>query len=357
MNFTVAAFSREEHYMREFLALPGRLYSRRDSVQQPEEERKLLTGTHILSSSFTFLPLLVLDEEGTAVSRAALTVYPGDPTAFLGFFESEDDEEAARLLLQKAGQLAEEHRCTRILGPVDASFWIRYRFKVSHFDRSYTGEPYNKEYYPRLWMSAGYEVLERYVSNHYTPVPSSHENARFSERLARKQREGYVIKSPSRAEFGRTLHEVYGLLIELYKDFPAYRPIAEEEFTALYGYLKHLVRFPMVKMAYYQGRPVGFFISIPDYGHQVYGRLRFLDYLKILFTRIRPGSYVMLYMGVDPAHRGLGKALAEAIKEELKKTGSPSVGALIRQGNINKDYFRELVDYEFSYVLLGRNLS
>ena len=101
---------------------------------------------------------------------------------------------------------------------------------------------------------------------------------------------------------------------------------------------------------------MGFFISIPDYGHQVYGTLSILDYLRILITRLRPRSYVMLYMGVDPAHRGLGKALAEAIKEELIKAGVPSVGALIRQGNINKDYFQELIDYEYEYVLLEKKL-
>jgi len=48
--------------------------------------------------------------------------------------------------------------------------------------------------------------------------------------------------------------------------------------------------------------------------------------------------------------------LAEAIKEELIKAGVPSVGALIRQGNINKDYFQELIDYEYEYVLLEKKL-
>ena len=356
MNYTVIQFSREETYIRKFLELPGRLYSRRESVQQPEEERKLLTGTHILSYAFTFLPLLALDPEGNAVGRAALTVYPEDPDACLGFFECEEIEEAACLLLAKAEALAKDFHCTRILGPIDASFWIRYRFKTNHFDRSYTGEPYNKSYYPKFWTSAGYGIFERYCSNHYTIVPTAHVNPLFSERLAEKASEGYVIKSPSRSDFDRTLREVYGLLIDLYKHFPAYQPITEEKFVSLFGYLKALIRYSMVKMAYCQERPVGFFISIPDYGHQVCGTLSILDYLRILITRLRPRSYVMLYMGVDPAHRGLGKALAEAIKEELIKAGVPSVGALIRQGNINKDYFQELIDYEYEYVLLEKKL-
>ncbi len=356
-NLDVLAFSQEEDLIRKFLELPGKLYTKKTCTQQPEEERRIVTGTHVLSHYFSVFPLLVLDEDGGALSRAVLTVYPHDPEAYLGFFESADDKEAVRLLFQKAEQLAREQGCRRITGPVDASFWIRYRFKNNRFDSSYTGEPFNLDYYPRLWQSLGYEVIERYYSNHYRTVPRSCTDPRFSARLQQKLKEGYRIESPSRRSFDRTLREVYGLLIELYRTFPAYKRITEEEFTALYGYLRLLIRYSMVKMAYYEGRPVGFFISIPDYGSAVYGKLTFADCLRILLTRIHPTSYVMLYMGVDPAHRGLGKALAEAIREELQKSRVPSVGALIRQGNINKDYFQELIDFEYEYVLLSRELT
>ena len=357
MNYRVISFSSEEQYIRKFLELPGRLYSRKEIMQQPEEERRILTGTHVLSHYFTVFPLLVLDEEKNPVSRAVLTVYPGDRTAYLGFFESENNEKAASMLLQKAEKIAVNQNCDKICGPIDASFWIRYRFKTNCFDRSYTGEPYNRDYYTALWQKSGYEVTERYYSNHYRSVERSHQNALFSARLARKQEEGYRIESPSKDTFDRTLVEVYELLIELYQSFPAYKRISREEFVSLYSYLKMLIRYPMVKMAYYQGKAVGFFISIPDYGNAVYGKLTLLDYLRILRIHARPASYVMLYMGIDASHHGLGKAMAEAIKEELKISGVPSVGALIRQGNINKDYFQELIDYEYEYVLLHKNLT
>ena len=357
MSLHVLTFSQEEDLTRKFLELPGRLYPKKECIQQPAEEEKILSGTHVMSQNFSYFPMLVLDEQGSALCRAVLTVYPEDPEAFLGFFESEDNEDAARLLFRKAEQLALAQGCSRITGPVDASFWIRYRFKISHFESTYTGEPCNRDYYSRLWRAAGYEVAERYFSNHYRKVSRSCRNPAFSDRLRRKEQEGYRIESPSAASFDRTLNEVYDLLIELYRTFPAYKRISREEFTALYGYLRLLIRYPMVKMAYFEDRPVGFFISIPDYKTDVYGKLTLLTYARILRTRIRPQSYVMLYMGVDPAHRGLGKALAEAIRAELQKSGVPSVGALIRQGNINKDYFQELIDFEYEYVLLRKELS
>lgn len=357
MNYRVITFSTEESHIQKFLELPGRLYSKREIMQQPEEERSILLGTHVLSHYFTVYPLLVLDEADTPISRAVLTLYPDDTDAFLGFFESENREEPASLLFAKAEEMAKNKGCRRIVGPIDASFWIRYRFKANCFDRSYTGEPYNKDYYSALWQKAGYEIAERYYSNHYRQVEPDHSNPLFSSRLAKKLEEGYRIESPSRDTFDRALEEVYELLIELYQSFPAYRRITRKEFVSLYSYLKLLISYPMVKMAYYQEKAVGFFVSIPDYGNAVYGKLSLFDYIRILKTRMKPKSYVMLYMGIDSSHHGLGKAMAEAIKQELQRLGTPSVGALIRQGNINKDYFQELIDYEYEYVLLSKPLA
>ena len=112
----------------------------------------------------------------------------------------------------------------------------------------------------------------------------------------------------------------------------------------------------MVKMAYYEGKAVGFFISVPNYGNTVYGHLRLRDMPEILARKKKPDSYVMLYMGVDPGHRGLGKAFAEAIRRELKAQRVPSVGALIRRGNGNKDYVGQLIDFKYEYVLLERKI-
>lgn len=357
MNYTVLSFSGEKDLINKFLELPRRLYTKKEMVQQPQEEQKILEGTHILSHYFKVFPLLVLDDGNRAVSRAVLTVYPEDPEGYLGFFESEDCEEAVGLLFREAETIAKAEGCVKMTGPVDASFWLRYRFKASHFHRFYTGEPYNRDYYVRLWQKAGYDITERYFSNRYRIVERSYEDRIFSSRLHQKRQEGYQILSPSSRTFDRTLDEVYNLIIRLYRTFPVYKPISRDEFAALYSYLKPLIRYSMVKMAYYQGKAAGFFISIPDYGNTVYGRLTAADYVRILLTRVRPRSYVMLYMGVDASHRGLGKALAEAVKEELQKAGVPSVGALIRQGNINRGYFQELVAEEYEYVLLSKELT
>lgn len=339
--------------LNDFLGLPKRLYSSGELMQSRTDEEALLGGTHILSGYFKVTPILVYRGK-TAVCRAAVTVYPDDKTAYIGLFESENDSAAAKLLFDTAARVAKENSAAELTGPVDCSFWIKYRLKTNRFGSPYTGEPYNKDYYLKLWAENGFDEYQKYFSNHYIAVENDRDCEKYAERLAGAISAGYEIKSPDPESFDRTMREVYSLLIELYSGFPAYKRITESEFCALFGYLKSILDYSMVKMAYYNKKAVGFFISVPNFGNSVYGKISPRKLLKILSERKKPRSYVMLYMGVDSEHCGLGKALAESVRMELKKRRVPSVGALIRSGNINKDYMSQFIDFEYEYVLLKK---
>lgn len=356
MSLEAVVFSSDDKKrLKDFLGLPKRLYGSGELMQNRTDEEALLRGTHILSKYFKAVPILVYSGK-KAVSRAAVTIYPDDSTAYVGLFESEDDSAAAKLLFDTAVHVAKENSAVEITGPVDCSFWLRYRLKTNRFGSPYTGEPYNKDYYLKLWEENGFKECQKYFSNHYAAVENDEGCEKYGERLAEAVGAGYEIKSPSPESFDRTLREVYSLLIELYSGFPTYKRISEDEFCAMFGYLRSILDYGMVKMAYFNKKAVGFFISIPDYGSSVYGKLYPRKLLKILSQKKNPHSYVMLYMGVDSGHRGLGKALAEAVRIELKKRRVPSVGALIRSGNINKDYMAQLIDFEYEYILLKKVL-
>lgn len=346
---------RSKEHIQEFLDLPTRIYAKQELIQNVKDERAILEGRHVLSHYFTATPILIY-EDGRAVSRGIVTIYPDDDTAYLGYFESENNSAAAGLLFHTALGMVREQGVKGIVGPVDCSFWIKYRLKTNRFGNPYTGEPYNKDYYLRLWEENGFQVWEQYVSNHYMAVKSDENCEKYIERLAKMLEAGYEIKSPKAKEFRKTLGEVYGLLIELYSSFPAYKRITEGEFRKLFKYLKSILNYSMVKMAYYEGKAVGFFISVPNFGNAVYGKIYPWKLPKLLSQKKKPESYVMLYMGADAQHRGLGRALVEAIRMELKTQQVPSVGALIRSNNSSRNYVGQLIDFEYEYVLLERRL-
>ena len=155
-------------------------------------------------------------------------------------------------------------------------------------------------------------------------------------------------------KFEKNLKDVYHLITKLYEDFPVYKNLSEEDFINIFKNYKKIIDPNMIKLAYYNNKMVGFFISIPNYQNVVYN-INLFNLIKILKDKKKPKGYVMLYMGVDQKHRGLGKAMVYAIIKELRKNKLPSIGALARDGKVTQNYVKDLIEDKYEYVLLEKN--
>ena len=345
----------EKSNIKKFVDFPKRMYSSKDNMESASQMKSLLEGTHPLSKYFNLDAYLILRDDETA-GRFAITTYPDDTTAYLGFFECINDKEVSSFLFSEAEKIAKEKKCSVIIGPVDASFWLKYRLKINNFDLPpYTGEPYNKDYYLELFQNSGYEISEHYTSSAFRSVGEDYINEKFENRYKEFLAQGYKIESPKAEEYEKAVEEVYTLITELYSDFPIYKNVSKEDFCEMFKSYKTIMNMSMTKMAYYNGKAVGFYISLPDYGNRVY-HAGLLDIPGILKTRKHPDRYVMLYMGVDQKHRGLGKALVYAIMKELMQSGLPSIGALARDGKVTQNYAEEEKTSIYEYVLLKHEL-
>lgn len=345
----------EKKYIKEFLILPRLLYSQKQNMESSSSVKELLLKEHALSGYFDLDAYIIRDKAKT-VGRFAITTYKGDDTAYLGFFECIDSKEAAAFLFEKAREISREKKCKRILGPVDASFWIKYRLKINLFELPpYTGEPYNKDYYYKLFLDNGFAVKEHYTSSGYKAIDESYVNEKFESRYKEFLAKGYRIESPKIEDYDKAMGDVYTMISELYSDFPVFKALSREDFAKTFSSYKSIMNMSMTKIAYYEDKAVGFYISLPDYGNKVY-HLNFFNLFKILKIKKQPKQYVMLYMGVDAKHRGLGKAIVYAIMKELEENGLPSIGALARDGKVTQNYAAEVKDRIYEYVLLGLDL-
>ena len=348
-------FERQKKYIEDFIRLPQKLYSRKTNMENPGEVRKLLLGTHPLSKYFAMHKFLIYDGE-KAVGRFAITVYPGDETAYIGFFECVNDSAVAAFLFRRARDFAKSHGCRKLTGPVNASFWIGYRLKTNLFDQPpYTGEPYNKDYYLKLFEDNGFAVCQHYTSNGYGVL--STQEPLYDDRYHKFLDKGYRIVSPNIRDYDKVVKELYELITDLYSDFPVYKDLSHRDFAKVFSDYRHIINMSMVKMAYYEDKAVGFFVSVPDYGNGVYHLRSLPNLFKLFSVKRKPKQYVMLYMGVDREHRGLGKALAGSIMEELRQSGLPSIGALARDGKPTQRYGEEHIERQYEYVLLEQTLE
>ena len=341
----------------DFLSLPSRIHNKNELMQKRSEELTLLQGTHTLSKYFSFTAFVCYFNE-KAVARCAVTIYPNKDEAYLGFFDSEDNSTAVKAMVDVAENFARENGIKKLIGPVDASFWIGYRMKSDKFDENrYFSEPYGKEYYPKLWKEIGFEIAETYVSNIYKKLSKNEErDEAYTKRYNFFIKKGYLIVSPKKQDWNKAIGDVYKLLIKLYSDFPVFSYITEEEFRELYKSLKLILDFSMVKFVYKNDTMVGFFITVPDYRNKLYGKLGLFELIFMLKNRKRCDNYILLYLGVDEKHLGLGSALSQAMFEELCHKNASAIGALIKKGKVSEKYLDNKIIGQREYLLFEKQL-
>lgn len=353
--YEVIQFDIEEKYVEDFLNLPEKLYTPRNRMQNRSQEEQILLGKHVLNKYFKQYKVLVYKEK-KPVGRCVVTHYHNSQIAYIGYFECEDDSEAAKLLFEKAEELVKALGLTKIQGPVDSSFWIKYRLKMDCFDRRpYTDEPYNLEYYPRLFKENGYRVVHTYTSKQYDKVLEGDfklEKSRYEKAVAA----GYRFVSPKPEEYEKVLGEIYELVAELFSDFPIYNEISKEDFCEIFRDFKAVIDWRIVKIVYFENKAVAFSLGLPDYNNLVYGKIGLKEIMTILAKKIRSSNYVMLYMGVKPEHRGLGRPLVYEMAKFVKERHSLAIGALQGENKKTNEYAKDKIDILYTYCMLEKEL-
>jgi len=354
----IESTGQSDRHLRDFLSLPRTLYPRGTCPQNAADEEALLRCTHVLSKSFRTATILVYVENKVS-ARCLLCYYPDDRTCYLGFYECIRDEHCARTLFETAEKHAAANGCNSLKGPVNASFWIGYRLKIDHFEgKPYFGEPYNLDYYADQFRASGFEVIETYRSSCYEKPPLfEKKTGKASRRLDRFKTLGYTFKSPSAYRFEEALREICRLINDLYKDFPIYKPISEDDFIALFSGFRHIYIRSLVQLAYFENEPVGFLIGFPDYGNSLAGKVSPLVLCRVLLKKIRSSRYIVLYVGAKPGHYGLGNAMSGNVRRLVRRKRAASIAALVRTGKPTGRYNHDHLIGTQSYVLLEKQIG
>ena len=258
-----------------------------------------------------------------------------DRTAFFGFFECEDDPEAARLLLDAAETAAREMLpgCDKLRGPLNPSMNDEVGALVPA--ESDPGPPvlmmtYNPAYYLDLFGGAGF-VKEKDVVAILAPA-SDHAFARLSRiaEAARRRDPKISTRMIRMDRFAEELAVVKQLYNGAWEKNWGFVPMTSEEIDAMAKKLKPILYPPYVWFAEVDGTPAAFLLGIPDFNQvliKLGGSLFPFGWLKFLRERKRIDRVRCMAFGVLPEYRkkGLDAILYHVSMNEGIKAGAKTV--------------------------------
>ncbi len=215
----------------------------------------------------------------------------GAGTGHWGMFECIDDQSVADLLLQTAEDWLRGGGMTRAQGPFSLSIWDEPGLLVEGFDQQPTVMMgHHLPYYRRLVEARGYagiKDLHTWRNQITQPFPEIVQRiVAASERNTR-----LVTRKVDKSRFAEEAALIMDILNDAWSSNWGFVPLTPAEIAHVGKKLKPIVYEDLIRIAEYDGVPVGFMISLPDINEltrDLDGRLFPFGWAKLLWRLRSP---------------------------------------------------------------------
>lgn len=264
--------------------------------------------------------LWLAEENGEVIGRigACVDQYNNDhhkeQVGFFGFYEVDDNAEAADALLETARAWIADQGMTTMRGPgcfTSNHDW--YGLQVAgKFNRPYLGMPYNRRYYEKQLEDFGLTgAKDLYAWWAETEGVLPEKLAKFIDRIM--SRPGLKIRPMDKKKFFEDAAIIRELYNACWSQNWGFIPLDDEDFNYMAKDMKSLVNPAFLLIAEMEGTPIGFALTVPDFNqalHPLKGKLLPFGWLKFLLGKRKINSARTLLMGVLPKYRTLGVDMA-----------------------------------------------
>lgn len=302
--------------LREFVRLPFRLYRETPQWAPPllRAEYRLLDPQRHPFHRHAQVQYALAKRDGRVVGRIAAirndahNRFHNDRVGFWGFFDCENDLEAAQALFRSAESFLREQGCTSSRGPMNFSVNETCGLLIQGFEHpSVFMMPYNFPYYRELAESCGYckaMDLLTFSFDRNTVAPDAIRHA--GQYLIEK---GVKLREVDR----RRLREECRIINELYNDAWSenwgFVPMTKEEVNAMAAELAPILDPRLSLVAEIDGVPAAVALGLPNVNpllRSIRGRLFPFGWLRLLLGLRRLREFRGLLLGVAKKYRPLG---------------------------------------------------
>lgn len=235
-----------------------------------------------------------------------------DKVGFFGQFESIDDVEVCQTLLDTAGAWLRERGMEVMRGPQNLPVnEATPGILTEGFDsRPVIYYHYNKPYYERLLLNAGFHPIKRVRSwEVQVQTPMEEKLNRLAERVI--QRYGITIEPWGKRPLEVRKREMLEVYNSAWSDNFGFVPFEPEEFYQIIDDMQLIMNKDLFLFVYVKGELAAFLGAVPNVAEKLkpipwLRRAEFLRALKMLLGKNRTRGLRLGYLGVKKKFRGLG---------------------------------------------------
>jgi GNAT superfamily N-acetyltransferase len=303
----------------EFLDLPYRLYRHHPYWVPPLRmaQKELLNTQKHPFYAHADMQCFLARRGGQVCGRVAAIVdrkhneFHKEDAGFFGFFESVDDVEVARSVMEAARKWLLERGAKVIRGPVSPSTNYECGILVEGFDSSpNVMMPYNSPSYPRMLEAVGLRKCKDLLA--YWSTPSEVTGAKV-ERVAQRAGElqAVAVRSIRMNQFDEEVQVIWKLYNSTWANNWGFVPMTREEFLHEAAEMKQILKPDLVLVGEVKGQAVGFALALPNINlalKHAGGKLFPLGLFKILYHQRLIKELRVVALGVVEEYRTAGVA-------------------------------------------------
>ena len=243
-----------------------------------------------------------------AIANRAHNEFHGDRVGFFGFFECEDDPEAAGALFDAAAAWLAPRGFDTMRGPMNFSTNDDCGSLVEGFDTPPTiMMPHNLPYHAGLYAAHGFVKAKDLLAYWMDDKPLPDRLLRGVE-LVRKKK-AVVIRPMDMKNFERDVALIRTIYNDAWEKNWGFVPMTEHEIEHMAKQLKPVVDPELVVFAEIRGEPIAFGLGLPDFNvalKHAGGELYPFGFLALLWWQKRIHRARVLTLGIRPGYRASG---------------------------------------------------
>ena len=306
--------------LNQFIKLPWKIYA-----QNPcwvphliRDDRRLLDRAHNPFFEHAEAEYFLAFRDETPIGRIAAIKndahnrFHGDTAGFFGFFECDDDADAARLLFDAARDWLKARKLSSMRGPFNFSTNEECGLLVKGFDgMPAIMMPYNHEYYPKLYESYGLtkakDLLAYFVATNEPPERV----VRFCEKVMKRHE--ITFRSANRKRLDDEIALVKDIYNSAWEKNWGFVPMTDGEFAHMASQLREILVPEFLVFAFVRGEAAAFSLMLSDINPA----------LKKANGRLFPFGFLHILRGLKNATAG--RVVTMGVKKDFRRLGLESI--------------------------------